>query len=186
MRGSFRGFRIDRERAIRIGAMIGLAALGISTLPDLLRTPEPPPVPANVGFSPGEMSRFEAQPDPASESRFRAGKARRKDARRERDARERRASELRRQEDRKRGAARKKRAEKARRGDKGSVPTESSDPGSAPDPDPVSTARGSAATSPAQTSPSPAYSPPAYVPPPAPQPVPLPPTSDGSQEFAPR
>ena len=64
MRSGIRSLRVDRERAIRLGAIIGLVLLGASTLPGLLKTPNPPPVPANVGFRPAEMNRFAAQPGP--------------------------------------------------------------------------------------------------------------------------
>ncbi len=48
--------RIDRDRAIRVAAMIALALIGVSVLPGLLRTPEAPEVPSDVGFLPTEQT----------------------------------------------------------------------------------------------------------------------------------
>ena len=45
-----KGLRIDRERALRTAAMVGLLILGISVLPGLLRTPDPPDLAPNIGF----------------------------------------------------------------------------------------------------------------------------------------
>jgi hypothetical protein len=54
--------RIDRARALRVAAMLGLALLAVSIAPRLLRAPEPPPVPADVGFLPSEQSAAGAGP----------------------------------------------------------------------------------------------------------------------------
>ena len=183
MRGSFRGIRIDRERALKAGAMAGLAVLGISTLPGLLKTPEPPPVPADVGFRPAEMARYAAGPTPEELARRRAeaGKKKRLAERKQR-RRERAAARKRRE----RAAAREKRkAPKNTAGRKEGT-------GRQREPDPGVTATASAPPPPDSV---PAYSPPAYVPPvsvppPAPEPTPSTPASsppaDGSEEFAPR
>jgi hypothetical protein len=49
-----KGLRIDHERAVKVAAMLGLALVSVSILPGLLRTPEPPPLPPDVGFRPIE------------------------------------------------------------------------------------------------------------------------------------
>lgn len=50
------GLRIDRERAIKVAAICGLAVISVSILPGLLRPPEPPPLPPDVGFNPAETA----------------------------------------------------------------------------------------------------------------------------------
>ena len=45
---------VDGGRALRLAAAVALAVLGLITLPDLFQAPEPPPLPADVGFRPGE------------------------------------------------------------------------------------------------------------------------------------
>ena len=57
--------RIDRDRAIRVAAAAGLALIGVSLLPGLLRGPEAPAVPPDVGFLPAE--RISAKPAPGPE-----------------------------------------------------------------------------------------------------------------------
>ena len=52
--GGMNDLTLDGGRALRLAAVVALAVLGVITLPDLFRTPEPPPVPADVGFRPGE------------------------------------------------------------------------------------------------------------------------------------
>lgn len=47
---------MDGGRALRLAAVVVLAVLGITTLPDLFRAPEPPPIPPDVGFRPGETT----------------------------------------------------------------------------------------------------------------------------------
>lgn len=47
---------LDGGQALRLAAAVALAVLGLVTLPDLFRTPEPPPIPADVGFRPGETA----------------------------------------------------------------------------------------------------------------------------------
>ncbi|MDQ5895534.1 MAG: hypothetical protein QG596_1795 [Actinomycetota bacterium] len=183
MKGSFRGFSIDRDRAIRVGGLIGLAVLGISTLPDLLATPEPPPVPANVGFRPGEMARFAGQPGP-DRTRSKAGaerKAERKQqsklasARRER----RRLAEKRKdrlEREQRRNKREKKRGKKRSRSGPTTGPAPDSSASSVTAPVPATPVTAGAAT----------YSPPAPATPPAPAPAPPPRAGDGSEEFAPR
>ncbi len=51
-----KGLAIDRERAVKAGAACGLALLAITVLPGLLRAPEPPPLPSDVGFRRSEPS----------------------------------------------------------------------------------------------------------------------------------
>ena len=67
-----RQIRIDRDRALKVAAMAGMALLGVSVLPGLLRSPEPPEVPPDVGFLPadralqqsaGEAGRIRARPE---------------------------------------------------------------------------------------------------------------------------
>lgn len=53
--------RIDREQAIKVAAIVGLLILAISILPGLLRAPEPPDLPPDVGFRPSEVV---SQPSP--------------------------------------------------------------------------------------------------------------------------
>lgn len=57
--------RIDRDRAIRVAAAAGLALIGVSLLPGLLRGPEAPAVPPDVGFLPAD--RIPAKPVPGPE-----------------------------------------------------------------------------------------------------------------------
>ena len=73
MKRDIRSLRVNRSKAIRLLALVGLAATGLSVLPDLLRTPEPPPLPPNVGFRPGEFAAFSPQPRPDT-GRRKAGK----------------------------------------------------------------------------------------------------------------
>jgi hypothetical protein len=188
MRESFRSLRIDRERAVKVATMVGLAILGISTLPGLLRTPDPPPVPAGVGFSPAEMARYANQPAPPATHHVK----------------HRRAPEGKRKREpiRKGRATSRRQRRKTRNGDhaKRSKTRDVSGPPAAPDsPDtpsasPPSSPSPSAtpSVSPAPTSPpvsaalpvSPAPSDsPSSTPPQAPPPSP---PADGSQEFAPR
>ena len=183
MRGNLRGFRVDRERAVKTAALIGLVVLGISTLPGLLRTPEPPAVPVDVGFRPGEMARFAAAPEPEKAAgRDRAERDRLKTRRREKREAERKAQ-------RRLERVRKRRVskEKGKRPDRKGRSRSSAEgrDGSNPGPDPgvgTSSASGSVPAPPPQ----PVYSPPADAPAPPPPPPPPSPPSDGSQEFAPR
>src|SRR5690606_4945534 len=46
--------RIDRDRAIRTAALAALILVAVTFLPDLLRSPEPPAIPPDVGFAPGK------------------------------------------------------------------------------------------------------------------------------------
>ena len=52
--GGMNDLTLDGGRALRLAAVVALVVLAVITLPDLFRTPEPPPVPADVGFRPGE------------------------------------------------------------------------------------------------------------------------------------
>jgi len=173
-----RGVRIDREKALRIGALIALAALGLSTLPGLLRTPEPPPVPPDVGFRPGEFTRAPAGPArSANGSRPKGRRGARPDARREGEkggrSRDRAVS------------TRHPGRRSARDGDRGSKRTRT---GRSEDADGDSVPA-SAPAAPAVSAPAPALPPPpAPVTPPSPArpPAPPPPPGDGSEEFAPR
>lgn len=179
MRSGIRSLRVDRERAIRLGAIIGLVLLGASTLPGLLKTPDPPPVPANVGFRPAEMNRFAAQPGPGEAIRKEAAKKMR-----ERTLKRKQLEAGRKRRARKREESRRRRASKRNRkhhrgGDEPAA-------GPASDSGPTSTISPSPAPA-ASPSPAPVYSPPASVPPPPPpSPAPTPQPADGSQEFAPR
>ena len=177
-----REFRVDRERAIRIGAVAGLSLLGVSTLPGLLETPDPPPVPADVGFLPAEMNRYTAPSGPAEP--LRQEKARRRPSK-EDHGRGKAGRERRRGEWTRFGKKRRSKQDQERRHGKGSQASEAAaSPVTAPPAAPVLTP---------STPPAPTYSPPAgrtepAPPPPVPEatvaPSPLP--SDGSQEFAPR
>lgn len=183
MRGGFGSIRIDRERAVRAAALAGLVVLGISTLPGLLKTPEPPPVPADVGFRPGELTRFAARPDPKEIARRKADGQKLRWARRrkEHEAERRKEREaVRKRQALKRKSFHEKRASKQPNGkDSGSV---------------SGTGSGAATVPPTASAPSPpAYSPPSASVPtapvpsaPAPAPSPSPQPADGSQEFAPR
>ena len=53
---------VDGGRALRLAAVVALVVLGLTTLPDLFRTPEPPPIPADVGFRPEEVTAVAAIP----------------------------------------------------------------------------------------------------------------------------
>ncbi len=57
---------LDGAKAIRAAAGVGLAVLGLSLLPGLLRAPEPEPLPADVGFRPTEN--LTTTPPPVTES----------------------------------------------------------------------------------------------------------------------
>ena len=54
--GGAGGLTVDGGRALRLAAVVVLAVLGITTLPDLFQAPAPPPIPADVGFRPGETT----------------------------------------------------------------------------------------------------------------------------------
>lgn len=69
-----RGLSIDRDRAIRMIALAGLLILGLVTLPGLLKTPAPPPVPPDVGFTQRELAR-DADPSPRQQPRDRPDRA---------------------------------------------------------------------------------------------------------------
>lgn len=71
-----RSLRIDRQQATRLGAMIGLGLLGISVLPGMLKSPEPPPVPPDVGFRPGELAGIAEIPQPSTSRRIQKKKKR--------------------------------------------------------------------------------------------------------------
>lgn len=171
MRKSFSGFTIDRERAVKLAALIGLLVLGASTLPGLLRTPEPPPVPAGVGFDPAELTGFSDRQLADSRVIPATGKER--------------------PEKRAKGAGDARPVRKRKPAER-PEPRESSGrtPAATSPPETTTTSQGPAPASSGATSPAPASSP-APVPA-APPPAPLPPQtkppapSDGSQEFAPR
>ncbi|HMT05418.1 MAG TPA: hypothetical protein PKD76_07735 [Solirubrobacterales bacterium] len=174
--------RVDRKRAIRIAAIAGLTLLGISTLPGLLETPDPPPVPADVGFRPEEMASYTSVARPEATLRRKAAGGRptgsghlRNKAEREPRPGERTGS----RKGRGPGQGPKRRAGKDA-GDEEASGSAALAPSSAPAPAlPVT--------------PTPAYSPPVSNPEPVPSPAvaepavdPPPLPSDGSQEFAPR
>lgn len=52
--GGMNDLTLDGGRALRLAAVVVLVVLAVITLPDLFKTPEPPPIPADVGFRPGE------------------------------------------------------------------------------------------------------------------------------------
>ena len=54
--GGAGGLTVDGGRALRLAAVVVLAVLGITTLPELFQAPAPPPIPADVGFRPGETT----------------------------------------------------------------------------------------------------------------------------------
>jgi hypothetical protein len=60
--------RVDRERAIRVAAMLGLLAIAASVLPGLLRVPDPPDLPPDVGFLPSDRSSAASLPAPSGRS----------------------------------------------------------------------------------------------------------------------
>jgi len=80
--------QVDRDRAIKVAAMAGLALLAITVLPGLLHTPDPPKLPSDVGFLPSEIrstpsisnsDRASAKPrEPREKDRKRTGYRRRR------------------------------------------------------------------------------------------------------------
>lgn len=201
MRSRIRTLRVDRQQATRVAALAGLAVLGISTLPGMLKTPDPPPVPADVGFRPAEMSRFAARPGPEELARQTALKEKQAKAKQRKELKARQKSEAqKRQKARARKAAKSRRKQpRGKSGRKASTSGSEPGPGSGTGPaagtgsaaGPVPASAPAQGTAPSQGSaPAPApppYSPPAYTPAPAsPSPSPAAPPSDGSQEFAPR
>ena len=178
MRSGIRNLKVNRERAVRLAAIAALAVLGISTLPGLLRTPEPPPVPANVGFRPSEISHYLKEParsgtgqvperktkDTTRSKRLAASKRAAKQ-RQERRAMERAKMRERRSKDQAKASRKRRRSSGTTVGSSVAI--------SPSPPNPVAAAPASV-----------------YAPPPAPAPVPAPPPAmepgDGSQEFAPR
>lgn len=168
MNSSLRGLKIDRERAARLAALVGLAAIGISTLPSLLDTPDPPPIPADVGFRPAEMARYSGSPQPTGNTA----------AKRQQEAK--RAVK----EERKRPNHRRRRKGLPRAGER-----QVAAPAASQTPDPPLTATASSPHSETQPAPVAPTPPPAPAAPPPALPVPPPVPSqpgDGSEEFAPR
>ena len=156
--GGAGGLTVDGGRALRLAAVVALVVLGLITLPDLFRAPEPPPLPPDVGFRPGETT----APVPAGPG---AGSVAGRPAETVSRIRE-------------GGRNTKPRSEPEKRNDrrKRDSPARPRDP--APKPEPVTKSPPSAAPSPSPTVPAPAPSPPPAAPAwPAP--------ADGSEEFAP-
>lgn len=161
---------VDGGRALRLAAVVALVVLGLTTLPDLFRTPEPPPIPADVGFRPEEVTAVAAipradMPDRTDKVSGRAEEVTRRSAKAKKKAAERARPP---QPGTRSGSPKRKRRQAVRdSGAAGKGPTES--PASAPAP---------VASVP---------QPPVYVPapaPPPPDPTPAVP-ADGSEEFAP-
>ncbi|MCO5314680.1 MAG: hypothetical protein M9938_00725 [Solirubrobacterales bacterium] len=170
-----KSIRIDRERAIRTAALAALILLTVTFLPDLLRRPKPPPVPANVGFTASESDRFRqpglptgpiAPPDPRQTEADRPDRVRPKRRRGRPERSDRESSRDRKTETRRR----KKSRWRSSRPDRDPAPNQGGAPTGPP----------AAASSPPV--PAPVYSPP----PPPPDPPPPDPPGDGSEEFAPR
>ncbi|MBK5233525.1 MAG: hypothetical protein JJE13_11160 [Thermoleophilia bacterium] len=169
--------RIDRERAIKVAAVAGLVVLGLSVLPGLLKTPEAPELPPDVGFTAAETGPATLLPVPGKAAKSHSGT--KKSAR---------------NGDHGKGVAdsgdagRKHRHGTGRKGPrkpgKPDIPARkrAKAPASTTPP-PVSTAAPPATA--AQPAPAPAPVTPAPTPAPAP-PAPSPTPGDGSQEFAPR
>ncbi len=176
--------RIDRERAIKVAAVAGLVVLGLSVLPGLLKTPEPPELPPDVGFTASETNPGSLLPEPRDPPHARSddGEGRNEQKRGE-EAGERKGRAAKPRDERRRNRPRvPRKAGRAARTHGGSTrkPAGSGAPAA---PAPVAPAP------PAAVAPAPAPAPvpvaPAPAPPPA-TPVPNPPPGDGSQEFAPR
>ena len=155
---------LDGAKAIRAAAGVGLAVLGLSLLPGLLRAPEPEPLPADVGFRPTENLAGTPLPitapdgtlDPGSTLLEKAdpGSKEGRSVERARADRAGRADDPGRDSDRRR---------------KGRGPDRPTSPG----------------TEPVETPPAPVASPPPVTIP-TPPPPPAPAVGDGSVEFAPR
>jgi hypothetical protein len=155
---------LDGAKAIRAAAGVGLAVLGLSLLPGLLRAPEPEPLPADVGFRPTENLVTTPLPvttpagslDPGSTLLEKAdpGSKEGRPVERARAGRAGRADDPRRDSDRRR---------KGRSSDRPTSP----------------------GTEPVETPPAPVASPPPVTIP-TPPPPPAPAVGDGSVEFAPR
>ncbi len=160
------GLRVDRTRAVRVAAAVGLALLVISILPGLLSPPSPPEVPANVGFSPAENTDLTSRPSVV-------------------EVRKPRKTTL-------SGTPRSKTRPATGRAPKQTVSGRKPPPNrsrASAGATPVARPRAKPAVTPKTTAevtrgPAPAY----VTPPPDPPPAPSPPTvpADGSQEFAPR
>lgn len=80
--GPGRDLAVDGGKALRLAAVIAATVLALATLPDLLKAPEPPPLPADVGFRPAEVAptatlpvpeRIDPRRGPRAASRPRAG-----------------------------------------------------------------------------------------------------------------
>jgi len=174
--------RVDRERLIKVAAMVGLAILAISILPGLLRTPDPPDLPPDVGFRPSEATAGQFLPSPrrsvdkagekSSKDRQETGKAGKKKDHRIRGENRPGRSRKPNQRRHKPGSKAKKDPDPAS-GPAASVSSPAPAPVPAPAPQPVTS-----------TAPPPVYTPPSPSPPPAP--AQTRPPGDGSQEFAPR
>ena len=164
----FGEIHLDGARALKVTAAVGLAVLGISVIPGLLRAPEPEPLPADVGFRPTEN--LDPAPSVAlplqAQSRGPADgtKPERKKGRRDGRTGRPDRSEARPRPERRGGG----------RGGKRQDGPGGSRPGRKPAPEPLV----------APPPPAPAAPPPAATwSPPPPQPTPV---DDGSVEFAPR
>ncbi|MBK8293823.1 MAG: hypothetical protein IPK93_03240 [Solirubrobacterales bacterium] len=174
--------RIDRERAIKASAVAGLVVLGLSILPGLLKTPEAPELPPDVGFTAAETNAGAPLPDPGQAARPSSGK---KEPGRN-DGQGKGKSDDRNVRRKDRLHAGRKHPRKPKNPDKSGQTR-----GAAPTPA-GSTPAGSLPASPAPASPAPAPVPSRSAPAPprapaAPAPAaPRPPPGDGSQEFAPR
>lgn len=168
--GSGNDLTVDGGRALRLAAVVALVVLGLTTLPDLFRTPEPPPIPADVGFRPEEVTAVAAIPrsDMPERSAKDSGRAR-EVARGTAKAKRKAAKKARPPQPGTRSGGRKRTRGKGAR-----------DSGTA----------GKGATESPASSPAPVGAipqPPVYVPapaPPPPDPAPAVP-ADGSEEFAP-
>jgi len=167
--------RIDRERLIKVAAVAGLVVLGLSVLPGLLKTPEAPKLPSDVGFTVAETQPGTRLPDPgelAGSAPERSDPARRSKRHGPASKEGKAARDKHRKHRRERPRNPRKTGKSARERTEQPAPAPSN-----PSPAPPAT------PSPA----SPAPVPVAPAPPPAPAaPAPPPAPADGSQEFAPR
>ena len=153
--GGAGGLTVDGGRALRLAAMVVLAVLGLTTLPELFRAPEPPPIPPDVGFRPGETT-TETPIYPEAKPVGTSGRNRAREGRRDRKPGEKPAAEGRRG--------------RAKRDGPGKWPGDRGRPGGRP-------------SQAVAAAPSPSIATPAPPPPPVTTSPAVP--TDGSEEFAP-
>ena len=191
-----KGLKVDRERAIRAAAVAGLVVLALSVLPGLLRTPDPPELPSDVGFGPVEGTNSMVLPGRLRGPRTGHGADDRKDGRPGKGERLTNRMRSGRNSPRNSRKVPRNRVKQRRNAPKSAdsafrtappktspAPDEPTDFG--PSPVPVPAPPPAAPPVAVQPPPPPTSPSPSPSPSPDPAPAPAPPPADGSQEFAP-